>query len=287
MNSCDLLIFGCGYLGRCVADRYLARGAAVSVVTRSEVKARELAGLGIAPVVADLLQPPTLRLLPRARSILYCVGYDRESSCTKRDLYVQGLRNVLSATRGLADGFVYISSTSVYGQDDGSWVDEASPTEPITEGGEICRDAEHLFADPALAPKTWTILRLAGLYGPGRLIARVEGLKASSPVGGNPEAWLNLIHRDDAVTICERTLDGLVPSATFLVCDDRPITRQEYYRTLALRIGAPEPIFSESVPTRQGTTGWNKRCSSQRIKQQYQVEWRYPTIDVGLPSALE
>lgn len=287
MYSCDLLIFGCGYLGRCVADRYVARGAAVSVVTRSEAKARELTDQGIAPVVADLLQLPSLRLLPRARSILYCVGYDRESDCTKRELYVQGLRNVLSATRSMADSFVYVSSTSVYGQDDGSWIDEASPTEPITESGEICRDAEHLFIDFALAPMTWTILRLAGLYGPGRLIARVEGLKAGNPVGGNPEAWLNLIHRDDAATICERALDAPAPSSVFLVSDDRPITRQEYYQVLALRVGAPEPIFSEAVPTRRGTAGWNKRCSNKRVKQHFGLTWRYPTIDSGLTSALE
>ncbi len=278
----DLLIFGCGYLGTCVAERFVARGSSVAAVTRSPAKATDLAARGIEPILADLMQPETLARLPKAKTILYSVGYDRASPCSKRDLYVEGLRNVLHAIQGQPSHLVYVSSTSVYGQDDGGWIDETSPTAPMTEGGTICREAEQLLID---APRpTATILRLAGLYGPDRLIARVEQLRAGEPVGGNPEAWLNLIHRDDAATACEAALASPRARELFLVSDDRPITRREYYSTLARLVGAPEPIFSEAVETRRGTTGWNKRCANRRVKERYGISWQYATIETGLGS---
>src|SRR5690606_29190096 len=131
--------------------------------------------------------------------------FDRTSGHSQRDVYVDGLRHVLNAMAGRCERFVYISSTSVYGQTQGEWVDESSPCRPDRPNGQACLEAENLvweFFPAGMDPEQSgaVVLRLAGIYGPGRLLRRVEQLRSGDPIGGNPEAWLNLIHVDDAAT---------------------------------------------------------------------------------------
>src|SRR6478609_1277397 len=115
----DALILGCGYLGRRVAARWVAAGRRVAALTRRNPAA--LAALGVEPVVGDVLDPATLRHLPRAATVLYAVGMDRSQGKTMHEVYVNGLRHVLG-TIPRPDRFVYVSSTSVYGQTDGGWI---------------------------------------------------------------------------------------------------------------------------------------------------------------------
>src|SRR4051794_24546029 len=135
----DLLIVGCGYLGKRVAAivRQSAPDARVQGTTRSTTKAEKLAQLGITPVVADVRDPSSLSTIPLPPSILHCVGFDRSAGHSMRSVYVDGLRAFLSVLEasGWCGRFVYVSSTGVYGQDDGSWVDEDSVTEPSHESG--------------------------------------------------------------------------------------------------------------------------------------------------------
>lgn len=275
----SLLIFGCGFLGGRVAQQWRERGGTVAAVTRSAEKAKPLAAQGIEPVLADLMRPETLTSLPSVSRVLYCVGYDRSSPWSKESLYLDGLTHVLEALQGRFDRFVYVSSSSVYGQDDGSWVDESSPTEPTTDGGRICLAAEQRLRD--LVERA-TILRMSGLYGPGRLLTRVEQLRAGEPIGGNPESWLNLIHGDDAARACVAALRATDPGPLYLVSDDRPITRREYFSELARRVDAPPPQFSGASTARHTPDGLNKRCRNERVKRELPVKWFYPDIAQGL-----
>ncbi len=275
-----LLLFGCGFLGSRVAQRWLEQGGTVAAVTRSAEKAARLIVQGIEPIVAELMRPETLGSLPSASRVLYCVGYDRSGGASKETLYLDGLTHVLNALQGRIDRFVYVSSSSVYGQDDGSWVDEASPTEPITEGGRICLAAERRLRERVAGE---VILRMSGLYGPGRLLARVDQLQAGEPIGGNPEAWLNLIHGDDAARACVVALTAPNPGPLYLVSDDRPLSRRDYFSTLARQVGAPSPQFSGAPTSRHTPDGLNKRCRNQRVKQEFQMEWLHPEITQGLP----
>ncbi len=282
-DSDKLLIFGCGFLGLRAARLWQAEGGAVTAVTRSPYKATQLQSLGIEPHVADLMQPETLSTLPSASRVLYCVGYDRASSWSKESLYLDGLTHVLNAVAKKVDRVVYVSSSSVYHQDDGSWIDETSATEPTSEGGRICLAAEQRLRDRL--PQA-TILRMSGLYGPERLLARVEQLRANEPIGGNPDAWLNLIHGDDAARACVATLKAVNPSPLYLVSDDRPHTRRDYFTELAKRVSAPPPVFSGTSSSRHTSDGLNKRCRNEKIKRELQLEWVYPDISCGLlPSA--
>jgi nucleoside-diphosphate-sugar epimerase len=280
------LIFGCGYLGQRVAARWLADGHRVTAVTRSETRAADFKRRGIEPLIADVTQKDTLHELPAADVVLFAVGYDRDAGPSMRAVYVDGLANVLSSLRG-PTRFLYISSTSVYGQSHGECVDEDALCEPVRENGRICLDAEQLvrkhFADESHG--SCCILRLAGIYGPGRLIARVEALQAGEPIAGHPEAWLNLIHVDDAATaVCAAAQRGTA-GRTYLVCDDRPRRRREYYERLAKLADAPPPRFDDSGESAR-TPGLNKRCVNKRMHSELGVELAYPDIVSGLPHAL-
>lgn len=278
------LIFGCGYLGRRVAARWIARGKTVQAVTRSEANAGELRSIGILAFLGDVMLPETLPEFREVDTVLYAVGLDRRSGRSQREVYVDGLSNVLDRLAPAnVRRFVYVSSTSVYGQNAGEWVDEESPCEPSTPNGRVCLEAERLLRERLPSA---TIVRLSGIYGPGRLIARIEQLRAGTPMDGNPEAWLNLIHVDDAVAAIEACARRETPGQTFLVSDDRPIRREEYYSRLAALFGAPAPTFA--APAAGGAAGLplNKRCRNSRLRSELAVALRYPTIAEGIPAVL-
>jgi len=281
------LIVGCGYLGLRVAHSWLERGETVTALTRSTTRAAQLQVLGISPIVGDVTDSDTLTSLPDADVLLYAVGFDRTSGHTQRTVYVDGLANVLAACRGRASRLLYVSSTSVYGQCEGEWVDEASACAPATDNGRICLEAEQqVIAWSHGTGVTSVILRMAGLYGPGRLIARAETLRTATPLAGLADAWLNLIHIDDAASAGLAAAAADDPAACYLVSDDRPVTRGEFYGRFAQLIGAPPPTFNPSLAS-QRTPGLNKRCRNARLRSSLLPKLRYPTIDEGLPHALQ
>ena len=274
------LIVGCGYVGLRVAARLIEAGDDVLAVTRSTTPRPEWVRLGIAPVVADVLRPETLAALPGVDRVYYAVGYDRAGSSSKRSVYVDGLANVLSALQGEVRRFVYASSTSVYGQDDGGWVDEASLTEPETESGRTCLDAEAVataWSEERSVPLT--VLRYSGLYGPVRVVGR-SALENARPIDGDPDAFLNLIHADDAAAAAVSALRG-DGDGLYLASDDRPLPRREYYTLAALLLRTTPPVFSNT-----GAGGSGKRVSNRRLKQEIGLRLSYPDVGIGLPSAL-
>jgi nucleoside-diphosphate-sugar epimerase len=275
------LIVGCGYLGRRVAAIWRDEGLEVSALTRTADNAAELAKSGIEPIVGDVLRPETLQSLPVADIVLYAVGYDRQAAAPKRDIYVDGLANVLANLGPHMRRLIYVSSTSVYGQDAGEWVCEESETQPTSEDGRIVLAAEGLVRKSHSADIA-TVLRFSGIYGPARLLRRIEAVRSREPIPANPEGFLNLIHVDDGAQIVSRIARREAVSPTYLVTDDRPVTRREYYNLLAKLVGADEAVFKVSDAGR----GLNKRCSNARLKAEFGDVLCYPTIDTGLPHAI-
>ena len=282
------LIVGCGYLGLRVAQLWRRDGHTVRAVTRSAQRAQVLSDQGIQPWIGDICDPSTLQDLPSADTLLFAVGYDKTSGKSQREVSVDGWKNVLQSTWGRMGRVIYVSSSSVYGQSDGDWVDEFSVTEPVQPGGQCCLAAERLLEayarDSPLIPTN--MLRLSGIYGPGRLLARTEALRAGQVMSGLGEAWLNLIHVDDAADAVLATESRGEPGQTYLVSDDRPIRRAEYYGRLASLIGAPEPRFDSNLAAVRGSGGLNKRCRNNRLRQELLVDLRYPTISEGVPQSL-
>lgn len=296
----DKLIVGCGYLGRRVARAWLADGDRVFALTRSAANAANLQAMGVIPIIGDICQPESIRDLPVVNTVLFAVGYDRGSGKSQREVYVDGLKAVLQvvgpgASRS-CQRFLYVSSSSVYGQSEGEWVDESSVTEPVQPGGVCCLEAEQLVLSSFAAHGSESscagtvpyanVLRLSGIYGPDRLLSRVAALRAGEPIAGRGDAWLNLIHVDDGVRVIQACEVSGKPGQTYLVSDDAPMMRSEYYGKLAELTGSPTPTFAPETAASRGSGGINKRCLNRRIREELKVLLGFPCISVGLPHAI-
>ena len=146
------LIFGCGYLGGRVAERWLAAGDVVAAVTRSAARAAEFHQRGLQPLIADVTRPESLGQLPTAETVLWAVGFDPHGGKSRWQVYVDGLRAVLDALPEETGRLVFISSTGVYGDSGGDWVDEDSPCRPTREAGQTLLAAEQAPARPSTRP---------------------------------------------------------------------------------------------------------------------------------------
>lgn len=279
------LIVGCGYLGRRVGQRLANRHETVFGTVRTEARARELAARGICPVIADVLDPASLDRLPDADRVFYCVGFDRAAGVPMRTVYVDGLRNALGALAGRTGRLVYASATSVYGRNDGGWVVEETPTEPVTESGRVCLDAETVALGSGLAV---VIVRYSGLYGPGRILRRTA-IERGEPIVGDPEKWLNLIQIDDAASAAVAALDHGVPGRVYLATDDQPIERRQFYQFVSIFLDAPTPRFVTPEPgsAEARREDSNKRVSNRRIREELGLVLAYPESQRGLLAAIE
>ncbi|WP_417851593.1 SDR family oxidoreductase [Thalassoglobus sp.] len=279
-----VLIIGCGYVGERFAKQAVERGWQVTALTRSQKRAEALQLAGIRPVIGNVLEPKSLQALPQADLCLYAVGYDRSANENKRDVYVSGLKNVLSEIADRIPRLIYVSSTSVYGESTGDWVNEETPCEPANESGQICLDAEAVVNEVYARNlnRDATIVRLSGIYGPGRLIGRKEQLRGQKPISGNPDGWLNLIHVDDILQVLFILASGTPSSSLYLLSDERPNRRFEFYSELAKHLQTPAPVMPD-----EPSADFGKRCDSLRIRNELGVKLLRPTIQDGIPVSIE
>ena len=158
----------------------------------------------------------------------------------------------------MCERFIYVSSTSVYGQTDGGWVTEAGPTEPTEESGKIILEAEQLLRSQR--PDA-IILRFAGIYGPERLLRKQPILKGE-PLVGDSEKWLNLIHVADGATSILSAESRGTPGETYNVADGAPVSRRDFYTLLAELLHAPEAKFDH----RPEPDASNRRISAEKFR---------------------
>lgn len=278
------LIIGCGYLGRRVAAAWLADGCRVFAVTRSAAKANELKTAGIRPIIADVTVHASLPRLPAVDTVLHSLGFDRSKRQSIQQVFECGLDNVLRwLDPASLRRFFYISSTGVFGQRDGEWVDERSACQPMRSGGQACLAAEKSLGSHPLADRV-TVLRLAGLYGPGRIPRRrelVDGVAMDVPIDG----FLNLIHVEDVVRVILALERQDTRPDLMLVSDGSPVRRIDYYRELARLLNAPAPRFrtpDADLPAFQRAAGSDKRVSNRRMLEALDMELLYPSYREGL-----
>jgi nucleoside-diphosphate-sugar epimerase len=279
----DKLVIGCGYLGRRVAALWLAQGHRVWATTRRPDRAEEWRRQGLLPVLCDVLAPESLQALPAVETVVYCVGADRSAGQPPRRVHVGGPSNVLAALLGPGSAkrperFVYVSSTSVYGQSQGEEVDETAPTAPTEETGRVVLEAEGLLRERLPGA---IVLRFAGIYGPERLI-RAEALRVGTPLTGDPDTWLNLIQVEDGAAAVLAAGERGVPGTIYNVADDHPVRRREFYTRLAELLGAPAPRF---VPANAVAVNTNRRIGNRRLRRELGVPLRYPSCAEGLPAS--
>lgn len=269
------LVVGCGYLGERVARIWRQAGDEVHATTRGH-NVDALARAGLRPLIIDVTGGP-LSALPVVDTVVFAVGRARGPGATMLDIHVEGLRGVLDALPEQTGRVIYISSTGVYAQDAGEWVDEESVCEPIHPGGTACLSAERLlFAHPHAGDAI--VLRLAGLYGPGR-VPHSADVAAGRPIAGSPDAYLNLIHVNDAArAVVAAAALGPGTGRTYVVSDGNPPRRAEYVRVLATQLATAPPVF-------EGGSGLGKRVRNDRAVHELGVLLQYPSYREGLAAS--
>ena len=278
------LVIGCGYLGHRVARHWLAAGDDVTVLTRSVARAEALQGEGFAALVQDIAAAWRIGPLPDVDTVLFAVGYDRGGSHSMHDVYVAGFQEVLTQISG-DPRVIYISSTGVYGDAAGEWMDEAAVCEPVREGGRHCLAAERLLVESPWAAKA-IILRPAGIYGPQR-VPNLETLRRGEPLNVNPDGWLNLIHVEDLAAIVGLLAASSPQHVCYNVTDGNPVMRRDYYDFLAQRFELPPVQFEGAGQRSVGRRGGaSKRVSNRRLMDEFQPTLRFPSYREGLVAEL-
>lgn len=283
------LIAGCGYLGHRVANVWRDDGMTVNAITRTAARAMEFKNLGLQPLQLDLSHPPQQAVLPRAGVILWAVGLDRSSGVPRKQIWLDGLRWLIQQLPSAPQRFIYVSSTSVYGQVDGEIVDETTATCPTTEGGQCCVEAETLVRSELAKRFSATqvvVLRMTGIYGPDRLLRRVEDLRQQKPLPGDPNHSLNLIHVDDAVRMVTHVASADNPPELINVVNSGTVTRREYYTQLAKLVDAPAPVFGNSDTPTGRQRGGNKRVTS-RFELPNAANFQHDNVLDGLKDAVQ
>lgn len=286
-HGVPMLIVGCGYLGREVALHYLELGETVTGVVRSAASGRALTEQGILPLQVDL-DSADVPILPSAGArVFYFAPPPERGAADPR------LRRVVESFRenGQPKRIVYVSTTGVYGDCHGAWVDESHPVNPRADRARRRVDAEQaLQAWSSESGGQLVILRVAGIYGPGKL--PLERLRQGLPVVRDAESpFTNRIHIRDLVEVCVAAMERGESGRVYHACDGNPGTMAEYFRRLAELAGLPPPpeISLAEAPQRlsPGMLSYmqeSRRLSNRRITDELGVRLRYPSLDTGLPA---
>lgn len=283
-----VLIAGCGYVGLPLGLELIRQGHEVFGLRRSEPE--ELRAAGIAPLLADITRPETLSPLPRHFDwVVNCAASGGGNEQDYRKLYFDGTRNLLAwLAAAPPTKFIYTSSTSVYGQTDGSIVAEDSPAEPEAATARVLAETEALLLAAARNGFPAIVLRVAGIYGPGRGHAFKQFLAGEARIQGDGSRILNMIHRDDVIGVIVSALERSAPGEIYNVVDNEPVTQLKFFEWLAARLDRPLPprISTDGkTPDKRGVT--NKRVSNAKLKAALKYQFKFPDFRAGYGPLVE
>ncbi len=272
------LIAGCGYLGLALAEALRGRGEEVTGWVRSESSAAEVRALGLGTViVGSVADEACWKEAGTFDAIVHCAASGGGGAAAYREVYLEGVRQMNrhqpQARR------LFVSSTSVYGQADGSWVDETSPSEPGAETGRVLVEAERAAVDAGA-----NVVRAAGIYGPGRAALFEKFRRGDAVMEGDGTRWVNQVHRDDLAKAVVAVLDAGAAGEIYNAADDEPVTLRDFYAWCSGALDMPMPPSGPVDPHRKrGVT--NKRVSNRKLRG---LGWapRFPTFREGLADRL-
>jgi nucleoside-diphosphate-sugar epimerase len=259
-----ILVAGAGYVGAELARGLARAGHDVLALRRSPPPASTLAASAgsLRWLACDLADSRALAALAleSVEALAYLVAADARNDAAYRRAYVDGLASVLSRLRAASSlrRVLFASSTSVYAQDDGSCIDESSPSEPREFSGRRVLEGETVARGAGCES---VALRLGGIYGPGRdsLLERVRSGAARLPRAPH---YTNRIQRDDAARACAHLLALPAPAACYVGVDEEPADQADVLRWLAARLGAAAPLGDydpNAAPS-------GKRCNSALLR---------------------
>lgn len=257
-----ILVVGCGRIGFSVANKLAEKGHEVTGLRRQIQSGADT----VQHAQADLTCPETLVDLPSCFDLVLVVVTPSDySEAGYRSIYVDGVGNLLAhfTRHAAAPRVIYVSSTRVYGQRQGEWVDENSVTVPADEKGRILLAAEQQVL--GFGKQQNTIVRFSGIYDSNaRFMQRLA--EQGSPVQFEPPLYTNRIHREDCVGalvfLAEKALSDEVLAAHYLVTDNEPAPKWRVVSWLAEKTGLPGP--AKETAGAEAVQG--KRCCNKAIR---------------------
>ncbi len=282
-----VLIIGCGYTGSALGSRLAREAHTVTGVVASASSAEALRPLGIIPRMADCrtVEGALAACHDEADAVVFSLS---SGGGNYREVYLGGLRHVLNALRGREPRlFLHIGSASVYPQTDGEWVTEESLAEPPPGNTRILRETEQVLIDGAKGRMTAFILRLSGIYGPGRHHLLDQLRTDTGLLSGNEGQWTNRIHREDIVeAICFLLNCKDPPSGARILnlSDDEPAPQGKVAKWLCQKLGRSAPSFSGDM-TSSPRPKTNRRISNRALRA---LGWhpRFPSYREGFDAIL-
>lgn len=284
------LIIGCGYVGTPLGVELVRLGHEVSGLTRSGGRAAELKDLGIQPVAADITRMEDLtKVAPAFDWIVTTVSSQKGGLEEYREVYLRGTMNILEwLSAAPPRKYVYTSSTSVYGQTDGSMIKETTAAEPASDMGRVLRSVEDVLLQAA-REKSFpaVILRVAGIYGPKRGHLFLQYLRNEAQISGRGERLLNMIHRDDVVNCIIAALKNGRPGEIYNAVDDEPVPQIHFFRWLSETLGKNmPPLAAGSDPVRKRPIT-HKKVSNRKLRMELGCQLRYPTFRQGYTAEIQ
>ena len=276
-----ITILGCGYLGTALAKKCLAMQWDVSALTRNSETATILRNLGVGMVVECEIADQSwhAELVPEQDFVVTCVGAASRSVQGYQDSYLHGQSSAIQWVKsGSVGSYLFTSSTSVYPQGEGEWIDETSSNDGCSPRAQVLLDAEKMsFPINDFSTRSY-ILRLSGIYGPDRHVL-INKIKKGEIYDGNRDRILNLIHRDDAVDAILKCLQSGEQNkgGVYNVSDGRASTRGEITDWLSVKLGLAKPRYLENDT---GQTP-NRKISNQKILND--IDWKpnFPSYQEG------
>jgi nucleoside-diphosphate-sugar epimerase len=282
-------IVGCGDIGTRLALGYIADGVSVTGIVRSSKRLERLAGAGIHGVRIDLDQPSnSIKLIESSQLFYFTPPPPRGDKDTRVRQFIEGL-----CKPGIPERVVYLSTTGVYGDCQGEWVDETRSPAPLADRAKRRLDAEQCWL--AWSEETGSsvvILRVAGIYGPGKL--PLERLRSGQPMVSEEDAPItNHIHSLDLVKIARIAMQRGVPGEVYNVCDGSPEPMTRYFNQVADFLGLPRPPLISLEEAQQrlspGMRAYlreSRRLSNHKLINELGVELDYPDLKRGLAVSL-
>ena len=287
-------ILGCGYIGLELGRQLTDAGHEVVGVRRSDSGCAAIEAAGFEAHQADLTDPDDVEALPAADWLVFAASSGGRGAEAAEAIYVDALRSVIDnygRRESPPDRLVYTSSTGVYGDHDGGWVDESTPLDPTTDKTRVLAEAERIAREHAADYGIdGTVARFSGLYGPDRyrLERYLEG-----PV---TEGYLNMVHRADAAgAVAFLLTEDLARNEVVLVTDDEPADKWAFADWLAAECGVDQPPkrtkaerLAEGDLSAAGKrrVKTSKRCSNDYLRD-LGYEFEYPTFREGYRAAIE
>ncbi|MFX4296409.1 MULTISPECIES: SDR family oxidoreductase [Roseobacteraceae] len=282
MNK-TLLSFGHGYSARALAAVLIPQGWRVIGTTRSADKTDEIARTGVEPLIwpdGDDVMPA----LAVASHVLISAG-----PTTDGDPVLNDLQDAIEARAGDLRWLGYLSTTGVYGDHDGDWVDEDTALTPTTKRGQMRKDAEAAWR--AIPDLPLHIFRLAGIYGPGRGPFEKVRQGTARRIIKQGQVF-SRTHVEDIAQVLAASIAQPASGTAYNVCDDDPAPPQEVIAHAATLLGLPVPPAipieqADMTPMARSFYAESKRVRNDRIKEALGVRLRYPTYREGLAALLK